>query len=152
MTDLKEEFRALDRLDAPNMWPEAERRRPGTARPHPRPSRFLAAAVALVVATVGIGLAIRAFVGGSPQRTPQPVTAVSGGSIAFVRVAGDSIDAAKEIYLMDSDGSGVRALTDAGADGMAAAEPAWSTDGTKIAFVLAPRSTWARTRATVTCT
>jgi Tol biopolymer transport system component len=138
ITDLKEEFRALDGLDAPNLWPEAERRQPGTARPHRRPSRFLAAAVALVVAAVGIGLAIRAFVGGSAQRTQQPANAVPSGTIAFVRVAGDSIDATREIYLMDPDSSGVRALTDAGADGMAAAEPAWSPDGTKIAFVLGP--------------
>jgi TolB protein len=138
MTDLKDEFRALDRLDAPDLWPEAERRQPGTARPHRRPSRFLTAAVALVVATVGIGLAVRAFSGGPPQRTPQPATSVPRGTIAFVRVAGDRIDAAKEIYLMDADGSGARALTDAGADRMAAAEPAWSPDGSKIAFVLGP--------------
>jgi Tol biopolymer transport system component len=94
--------------------------------------------VALVVATLGIGLAIRAFTGGSAQRTPKPATSVPRGAIAFVRVAGDAIDAAREIYLADPDGSGVRALTDAGADGMGAAEPAWSPDGTKIAFVLGP--------------
>jgi len=138
MNDLKEEFRTLDRLDAPDLWREAERRRPGTARPHRRPSRFLAAAVALVVAAVGIGLAVRAFTGGSTRRTPQSATSVPRGAIAFVRVASDAIDAAREIYLTDPDGSGVRALTDAGADGMAAAEPAWSPDGTKMAFVLGP--------------
>jgi TolB protein len=138
MTDLREEFRTLDQLDAPDLWPEAERRRPGTARPHRRPSRFLAAAVALVVAAVGIGLAVRAFSGGSAGRTPQPAISVPGGVIAFVRVASDAIDAAREIYLTNPDGSGVRALTDAGADGMAAAEPALSPDGTKMAFVLGP--------------
>jgi Tol biopolymer transport system component len=138
MTDLREQFRTLDRLDAPDLWPEAERRQPGTVRPHRRPSRLLAAALALVVATLGIGLAVRAFTGGSAQRTPEPATSVPRGAIAFVRVAGDAIDAAREIYLADPDGSGVRALTDAGADGMAAAEPAWSPDGAKIAFVLGP--------------
>jgi Tol biopolymer transport system component len=138
MTDLKEEFRTLDRLDAPDLWPEAERRQPGTARPHRGPPRFLAAAVALVVATVGIGLAVRAFRGGSAQRTPQPATSVLRGVIAFDRVAGPAIDAAREIYLMEPDGSGVRALTDAGGEGMVAAEPAWSPDGTKMAFVLSP--------------
>jgi hypothetical protein len=124
MTDLREQFRTLDRLDAPDLWPEAERRQPGTARPHRRQSRLLAAAVALVVAAVGIGLAVRAFTGGSAQRNPEPATSVPRGAIAFVRVAGDAIDAAREIYLADPDGSGVRALTDAGTDGMAAAEPA----------------------------
>jgi TolB protein len=98
----------------------------------------VAAAVALVVAAVGTGLAVRAFIGGSAQRTPQPATSVPAGAIAFVGVAGDAIDAAREIYLANADGSGVRALTDAGADGMAAAEPAWSPDGTKMAVVLGP--------------
>jgi len=135
MTDLKEEFRTLDRLDAPDLWPEAEHRRPGTIRPHRRPSRFVAAAVALVVAAVGIGLVVRAF-RGTAGRNPQPAISVPSGAIAFVRVAGPDLDAAREIYLMESDGSGVRALTDAGADGMVAAEPAWSPAGTRIAFVL----------------
>lgn len=138
MTDLREHFRTLDRLEAPDLWPEAERRQRGTVRPHRRPSPLLAAAVALVVATLGIGLAVRAFTSGSAQRIPKPATSVPRGAIAFVRVAGDAIDAAREIYLVDPDGSGVRALTDAGTDGMAAAEPAWSPDGTKIAFVLGP--------------
>jgi len=138
MTNLEREFRTLDRLDAPDLWPEAESRQPGTARPPRRPSRVVAAAVALVVAAVGIGLAVRAFIGGSAQRAPQPATSVPAGAIAFVGVGGDAIDAAREIYLANPDGSGVRALTNAGADGMAAAEPAWSPDGTKMAFVLGP--------------
>ncbi|MGH2650262.1 MAG: hypothetical protein ACRDHS_13490 [Actinomycetota bacterium] len=138
MADLEKEFRTLDQLDAPDLWPEAERRQPGTARQHGGPSRFVAAAVALVVAAVGIGLAVRTFIGGSAQRSPQPVMSVPRGAIAFVRVAGDAIDAAREIYLTNPTGSEVRALTDAGADGMAAAEPAWSPDGSKMAFVLGP--------------
>jgi Tol biopolymer transport system component len=138
MTDLEREFRTLDRLDPPDLWPEAESRQPGTALPPRRRSRVVAAAVALVVASAGVGLAVRAFIAGSAQRTPQPATSVPRGAIAFVRVAGDAIDAAREIYMTNPDGSGLAALTDAGADGMAAAEPAWSPDGTKMAFVLGP--------------
>ena len=63
MTDLEKEFRTLDRLDPPDLWPEAERRQPGTARPPRRRSRVVAAAVALVVASAGIGLAVRTFIG-----------------------------------------------------------------------------------------
>jgi Tol biopolymer transport system component len=37
---------------------------------------------------------------------------------------------------MEPEGSGVRKLTDAAADGNVAAEPVWSPDGTKITFVL----------------
>ena len=152
MTDLEKEFRTLDRLDAPDLWPEAESRQPGTARPPRRPSRAVAAAVALVVAAVGIGLAVRAFIGGSAQRTPQPAASVPAGAIAFVGVAGDAIDAAREIYLANPDGSGVRALTDAGADGMAAAEPSWSPTARRWPSCSDRRSIWARTRATVTST
>jgi len=135
MTDLKEHFRTLDRLEAPDLWPEAERRQPGTVRLHRSPSRFVAAAVAFAVAAVGIGLVVRAF-GGTHEKNPQPAISVPHGAIALVRVAGPAIDAAREIYLMEPDGSQVRALTDAGAEGMVAAEPAWSPDGTRMAFVL----------------
>ncbi len=134
MTELKDQFRTLDRLEAPDLWPEAERRQPGTLRLHRSPSRFVAAAAAFAVAAVGIGLVVRAF-GGTAGKNPQPATSVPHGAIAFVRVAGPAIDAAREIYLMEPDGSGVRALTDAGAEGMVAAEPAWSPDGTRMAFV-----------------
>ena len=135
MTDLEGRFRTLDRLDAPDLWPEVERRRPGTVRLRRRPSRFVAAAVALAVAALGIGLLVRAFSGGTAQRSPQPATTLPHGAIAFVRRAGPALDAAREIYLMEQDGSGVRALTDAGTNGMVAAEPAWSPDGNKIALV-----------------
>jgi hypothetical protein len=135
MTRLEEQFRTLDRLEAPDLWLEAERRRPGTLGLHPRPSRFIAAAVALALAAICIGLVVRAF-GGTAGKNPQPAISVPSGAIAFVRVAGPAIDAAREIYLMEPDGSGVRALTDAGSDGMVAAEPAWSPTGTRIAFVL----------------
>jgi TolB protein len=138
MADLKEQFQTLDRLDAPDLWSEAQRRQPGTVRLHSQPSRFVAAAVALAVAVLGVGLAVRAFNSGTARQNPQPANPAPSEAIAFVRVGGSDLDTARGIFLIEPDGSGVRPVTVAARDGMAAAEPAWSPDGAKIAFVLGP--------------
>jgi hypothetical protein len=77
MTDLRELFRTLDRLDAPDLWPEAERRRPGTVRVHRRPSRFIAAAVAFALAIPATVLLVRAFGGSTAGRSPSPRSSVA---------------------------------------------------------------------------
>ena len=67
MTDLEEHFRTLDRLPSPDLWPEAERRRPGRGPMPRRASRLAPAAVALAAAVLGIGLVVRAFAFGPAE-------------------------------------------------------------------------------------
>jgi N-acetylneuraminic acid mutarotase len=82
MTNLEDEFRTFDRLDAPDLWPDVERRRSGSIQAHHRPSRLIAAVLAFTVAAVGVGIVIRAFGGGtaiSPSPAFDPLAAIAVG-------------------------------------------------------------------------
>lgn len=75
---IDDRFRTLKDVDAPDLWEDVVHRRP---RPDPGPgrgSRYVAAAVALVVAAAGFAVVVRAFMGSeAPQRpgreAPAPV-------------------------------------------------------------------------------
>lgn len=72
-----------------------------------------------------------------PAPPPPPETA--SGVLAFARslpMTGGAIVPKSEIWLMNEDGSDATQITDAQRDGEVAAEPSWSPDGARIAFVL----------------
>jgi len=126
-------------------------------------SRFVVAAAAVVVVlVVGCGSQART-IGTSPSSYPGagggvalPVSshgrftsrsawtrstrlAPPAHAIVFAEAASDSLDARSEIAYVSARGGAVVLLTNASKHGMMAAEPRWSPDGSRIAFVMGPR-------------
>jgi dipeptidyl aminopeptidase/acylaminoacyl peptidase len=126
MSDLKEQFRTLDQLDAPDLWPEAQRRQPGTKPLAPR-HRLATAALALALAVAGVGLVIWAFAGSSQGPTPRPAAQAESGRIAYASLANGH----RQIFSVDADGTDPVQLTHLSTDQF---HPAWSPDGMRIAF------------------
>lgn len=127
-------------------------------------SRFvLAAATAVAVLVVGCGGQARttgtsmssyAAAGGgaalpvssqgrssSPSTSPTRSTRLAppAHAIVFDQAASDSLDARIELAYVPARGGAVVSLTKASKHGMVAAEPRWSPDGSRIAFVMSPR-------------
>lgn len=130
MSDLDERFRSLGRTGVPDLWEEIGEREPrhgpgtGTGR------RIVAGAVALFVATAGVGLAAWAFRAG--ERELRPTTTVTNGLLAFAS-GGD-------VWVVHPDGSGLTNVTNTrrpadAPDGCTYEVPwEWSPDGSRLAF------------------
>ena len=72
-----------------------------------------------------------------PSETPLPTPTVAG-TIAFLKLTEFADDANGDIYVVNTDGTGLKRLTD---DPQLEDHPAWSPDGRKIAYAHWPSNT-----------
>jgi Tol biopolymer transport system component len=133
MADLDERLHSLSRTRSPDLWPDIETREPRFQIPESsRSHRALAAAVALVIAVVGIGFAAVTFTGSDPGAATGTsgvsTPAVSNGWIAFT-----SGEGGYHISMVRSDGR-ARDLSVPVNDDYDLA-PGWSPDGRRLAFL-----------------
>jgi Tol biopolymer transport system component len=131
MPDLRTRFRGADRIPAPDLWDEIERREP---RPTPQgltvPRRVATAALALVLAAAATTFAVRALNGGrTPAPVSSPIVSKANGVIYFQVGGGDSetwIDAIRP------DGTDLHQVFPP--EPVHYDEIAWSPDGSRIAY------------------
>lgn len=130
--DLDERLRPLERLEPPDLWGDIRERTPHA---HPEANsrgRWTAIGVAVAASAVGITLAARAFLGGTPSARPVEPGPRFNGKIAFLEGSMSPGISDAQIYLVNPDGSGRRRLT----TGLHVfPSVSWSPDGSRLAFV-----------------
>lgn len=132
--DLDRRLRALDDIDAPDLWSRAR----STTPRHPAPprvgwGRWAAVGTASILSLASLSFLILAFMGGSP-----PV-GVPRGNGQFVVVASGLEGQPPRydtLFLVNADGSGMQRLS----DDLHLFQPDWSPDGSRIVFVESERS------------
>jgi Tol biopolymer transport system component len=136
MPELTDRLDDLDRIAAPDLWPEITKREPRPATTTSGRRRASVALIAVIVAATGLAIAVRSF---SPTPKTQvihvgPVGPKSNGKIAFLagKQPGGVLGGDSHIYVMNPDGTGVRQVT---SGDLLDLDPVWSPDGARIAFV-----------------
>jgi Tol biopolymer transport system component len=127
VTKIDEGFASLGRTRSPELWSDIEGREPRNGPDGPSAlKRLRVVALALVIATAGIGLAVVRF----HQTDRQPAIGPRSGRIAFTAIAsGEDIP---QIYSANPDGSERVQLT---SDPTIKGSLAFSPDGDVLAFV-----------------
>lgn len=125
MARLEDHFRALTKVRPPDSWPDIGERKPRQLAPPVTPGRRIGVIIlSFAVAIAGFVFMTRAF--RTDRQLPTPVARVGNGLIAFSRGGPEA-----GLYVMNPDGAEFARVTSEAAD----THPAWSPDGSRIAFV-----------------
>ena len=137
---VKERFRSLDRVPAPDLWNDIATRQTADLSLGIAWRRVAVAALAFVVAAAGVSVAVRAFLIRTGTR-PSGVPVHANGEIWFRRGGGDG---PSYVYVIQPDGSGETLLFADDRDPNAppgkvlpdvvGEEYEWSSDGSELVF------------------
>ncbi len=129
MPSIQERFRSLSKAPAPDLWPDIEDRTSGPMPAEPRGRRFVAASVALILATTGIGLAVVAIRSDPAVERGGSGPARANGQIAVAQ--GPDAD----IVLVDPVTGASTDLVERHGEGHEGGlQMAWAPDGSMLAY------------------
>jgi Tol biopolymer transport system component len=136
MTDLEDRFRALARMDAPDLWEQIEGRPQSESVRGPGPGRrIVITLVAVAVAAAGIGFLMEAFerdgrTGRFPVQLEDRIAIIEG------RQGKGPFPNQSEVVLIDPLTGLSTQVTHAAERGWIVRSVAWSPDGRRLAYVM----------------